>query len=294
MRSPPFTMAKPLMTRLCLAAIVTVFVVNAAQAQRVALIAPNGSELDKAVTASLIQTLSPNLRSQDVDMSWAAYSAVKPVDPFNMTAEEARRVGSAVGCNFFVLTSTDTRRRASIDRPEQFESFAAIYVVNSRTGLLAHWKIISASARSSDAARSQLLALIPSGSREIIESIQDRLGSARVDTSAITELPDPDSPDAKGFKSPVPYRRIKPEYTRLAYLYDVTATVEATVDLDENGVVQNIAITRWAGFGLDESVEKAIRAMNWRPAERNGKPLASRFLVRYNFRKIEKNDADNE
>jgi hypothetical protein len=55
-----------------------------------------------------------------------------------------------------------------------------------------------------------------------------------------------------------------------------------------------MAITRWAGFELDESVAKAVRSMNWRPAERNGKPLPVRFLLRYNFKKIEKDDPDNE
>ena len=39
---------------------------------------------------------------------------------------------------------------------------------------------------------------------------------------------------------------------------------------------------------LDESVDKTVRAMNWRPAERNGKSLPMRFLVRYNFKKIDK------
>jgi TonB family protein len=107
---------------------------------------------------------------------------------------------------------------------------------------------------------------------------------------AFSEIPEADSPEAKNFRSPVPYRKFKPEYTRSAYLYDVTATVEATVDLDETGKIVNVEINRWAGFGLDESVLKAINTMNWRPAERAGKPIASRFLLRYNFKKIDKDE----
>ena len=60
------------------------------------------------------------------------------------------------------------------------------------------------------------------------------------------------------------------------------------VDLDANGNILRTDVVRWAGFGLDESVEKTVRSMNWRPAERNGKTLPMRFLVRYNFKKIEK------
>ena len=42
---------------------------------------------------------------------------------------------------------------------------------------------------------------------------------------------------------------------------------------------------RCAGFGPDESVTQAVRAMNFRPATRDGEPVASRVLLRYNFRK---------
>jgi TonB family protein len=73
----------------------------------------------------------------------------------------------------------------------------------------------------------------------------------------------------------------------VANLYAVTATVDATVDLDETGKVLRVEITRWAGYGLDESVEETIRKMQWRSATRDGKPLPIRVLLRYNFKKIE-------
>ena len=104
----------------------------------------------------------------------------------------------------------------------------------------------------------------------------------------IETIPEAGTPAGKDFRPPVPYKRLKPEYTSLAFLYDARATVDILIDLDEKGNIMRTEITRWAGFGLDESVERAVRQMNWRPAERNGKPLPMRFLVRYNFKKIEK------
>jgi hypothetical protein len=68
----------------------------------------------------------------------------------------------------------------------------------------------------------------------------------------------------------------------------VAATVDIEVDLDAAGQVLRTEIVRWAGFGLDEAVTTAVRAMNWRQAERSGKPLPIRFLLRYNFRKVDK------
>jgi hypothetical protein len=86
----------------------------------------------------------------------------------------------------------------------------------------------------------------------------------------------------------MPYLRIKPEYTNTAFLYDVKATVDAEVSIDAGGNVKRVDIVRWAGFGLDEAVIDAVNKMNWRRGERNGKPLAMRVLLRYNFTKIEK------
>ena len=86
----------------------------------------------------------------------------------------------------------------------------------------------------------------------------------------------------------MPYKRIKPEYTRTAYLYDAKGTVDISVDIDQNGAVKGTEIVRWTGYGLDEAVIEAVRKMNWRPAERGGKTLPMRVLLRYNFTKIEK------
>ena len=80
----------------------------------------------------------------------------------------------------------------------------------------------------------------------------------------------------------MPYKRIKPAYTRVAGFYNIRATIDVLA-----GEVTRTEVVRWTGYGLDESVVATIRSMNWRPATRNGKPLAMRVLLRYNFTKIE-------
>ena len=85
----------------------------------------------------------------------------------------------------------------------------------------------------------------------------------------------------------MPYRRISPKYTPEAFLFDVRATVDIEVEIDAHGKVQHTEIIRWAGYGLDESVDRTVREMNWRPADRNGRTLPMRVLLRYNFKKSE-------
>jgi outer membrane biosynthesis protein TonB len=46
-----------------------------------------------------------------------------------------------------------------------------------------------------------------------------------------------------------------------------------------------VRVVRWAGFGLDEEVVSTVRRMHFRPAAREGGPVAVRVLLRYNFRK---------
>src|SRR5205085_947307 len=111
---------------------------------------------------------------------------------------------------------------------------------------------------------------------------------AEASPTQMEEPPAEGTPAARNFRAPIPYRRIKPSYTTDAFLYGIEATVEILVDLDARGSILRTEIVRWAGFGLDESVERTVRAMIWRPAERSGKPLPMRFLLRYNFRKVEK------
>jgi TonB-like protein len=278
-----------------LLALLALLTCQSALAQRVAILTPNGSPLDEAVATNTKAALSGAFRIQDLEMSATALEASgKRSNAFNLTADEAHDVAAVLGCNFIVAVRTGTLRRASLEKADHWESFATFFVVSGRTGLLIKWKLFSEIG--SDAADAEHRLTHSLTQDDLAESIRSAWNREPLEQTAsgFEQVPEPGTPAAKNFRAPAPYRRLKPEYTRLAYLYDITASVEATVDLDDRGAVTNVAITRWAGFGLDESVEKTIRGMNWRPAEQNGKALASRFLVRYNFRKIDKDDPNNE
>jgi len=263
-------------------------------AQSLALIAPNKTELDKNIVSRLRDSYSGIFKAQDPDMTEAALVSTGPkTDSFNMTAEDARSVAAVLGCDFYILVRSGTQRRAVIGKPDQFESYAAFFVVSGRTGRLIKWNLKNQYGLDETDSQHRLVELI---GPEFIDAIDLawKKEPAEIPRPIMEQIPDADSTAAKNFRAPVPYLRIKPEYTRTAYLYDVTATVEATVDLDEKGQIIHIQISRWAGYGLDESVITAIRSMNWRPAERAGKPLPMRFLLRYNFKKLEKSEPNDE
>src|SRR5438270_3827863 len=57
----------------------------------------------------------------------------------NMTLAEARNLGAAIGCDFYVTGDAQTIRRSSSARAVYFESYASVFVVSARTGRLVLW-----------------------------------------------------------------------------------------------------------------------------------------------------------
>ena len=261
----------------------------AAAAQPIAVISPDRSSQSISFAEQLKQSLPKPLEPIDADMAWAAFSSTLPATPYNMPEEEARLVGLRMGCDYFVLVRSEVVRRSSFERAEYYEAYSALYVVSRRTGRLVDWRLLSFEASKSEAARKLLQDAIPETAAKIAVLVPAVL-KTELNQPQAPDLPEPtDNKDKDpSLRSPLPYRRLKPEYTAQASLYGVTATVEITVDLDAAGTITRTEITRWAGYGLDEAVDKAVRTMNWRPADRNGKPLAMRFTLQYNFKKLEK------
>lgn len=282
-----------LLARRCLILPFTLFLLTlTTPSQRVAIVTPDGSPQSKEFAERVVTALAGKVTVLDSDLVSIAYRSVSHDSPFNLTAAESKLTGTTIGCDFLILLKSATQRRSAFRRNEYYESYAHIFVVSSRTGRLVFWKNQKHEAPKPDAAAKQLSDAADDLSKEIVAAIKStqKHEVSESPPPPIEEVPEPDSAAAKDFKAPIPYRRIKPEYTAEAALYGVAATVEILVDTDQNGVITRTEIVRWAGYGLDESVEKTVRAMNWRPAMRAQRALPMRFLLRYNFKRIEKED----
>lgn len=268
---------------------VFLFLLSAAvRAQTIALLTPDKAAASIAFADALGERLGEKTKVLDSSLAESAYLSVSPETPFNLTTEQSKRIGVAIGCDTYILIRSGTQRRSAFQRAEYYESYAHIYGVSTRTGRLIYWELQKFEAAKPEAAAKQLNASIPELADEIAAKLKAALKQELSETSlpSYEEVPD-EAAAGKDFKAPIPFRRMKPEYTAQAALFDVRATVDAMIYLDEKGSIVAIEPVRWAGFGLDESVEKNIRAMNWRPATRGNKSMAMKFLVRYNFKKIE-------
>ena len=260
-------------------------------AQRIAIITPDENTQSLAVKDKLANSLSKNHKIINGDLAKSVFQSTAFENPFNLTTEESQNFGNAAGCDYFLLLKAENLRRTSFEKAEYYESYLTLYLVSSRTGRLIFWKLKNAEDGNPTSADQKLFALINDLSTEISTNISLAAKNEIIEVLPnVAELPDENSPESKNFRSPLPYRRIRPNYTATASTYGVKATVDALVDLDENGNVMRIGIMRWAGYGLDESVIKTINEMQWRAASRDGKALPIRVLLRYNFKKVEKED----
>ena len=231
----------------------------------------------------------------DHDSAKAAAAGVGYAGSLNLTLEDARDLGAAIGCDFFVVGDAQTLRRSPSTGAPYFESFASIFLVSARSGRLVLWK--KSSVRADTAARAQAALLLQLTAQSIatqlsvaIETILAREASERAErvekgTPVIEIMSDESGDAASDTRPPRPFRRLKPDYPAAAAESLIEAVVDVMVDVDDKGEISRVEISRWAGYGLDESVVATVKQLHFFPAMRNRRAIPMRVLLRYNFRK---------
>lgn len=232
----------------------------------------------------------------DSDLATAAARGVGFQGSLNLTTQEARDLGAAIGCEFFFIGDAQTMRRVPSSGAAYHDSYAAIFLVSARTGRLILWERPLERRDSAEEAEKALLQLLASADtrQRFRIAVRRALEDERAARATVVEKPPPvvevmSDDDAKSenkeVRAPRPFRRFKPAYPESAARAEVEAVVDALVDIDARGEVERIEISRWAGYGLDQSVIDTVKQMHFFPAMREGVAIPMRVLLRYNFRK---------
>lgn len=255
----------------------------------------------RAVEAALIEALGRDARVALVDASMIdpVLKALAYDGSINLSTDRARRLASAIGCDFFVVGKAEALTRSEREKESHEEAYAGVIFADARDGSLAAFDFISEKASAREAALNGIVKLLSARAAGYIDRLIQLRLSALISSSGassttrnsstidfIEDFPDEGSARSTGFKPPQFLNRVKPEYTREAESADITATVEARVVFRSNGDIGEIEITQWAGFGLEESAERAIHQLRFKPATRDGRPISVRAVVRYNFRRV--------
>jgi TonB family protein len=238
--------------------------------------------------------LDPQISLIDRDLVRMAARGAGYSGSLNLALQEARDLGAAIGCDFYVLGDAQTLRRSPSNGPSYFESYASLFFVSARTGRLLSWDRPRFQAETAAAAEKPLATELTGDERRqrylvqirraLADERHEREVAAERNTPVIEEAPDNANADASGLQLPRPYRRLRPSYPDTAARADAEGTVDVLADLDKEGEVSHLEVARWAGFGLDEAALDTARQLHFFPAMRDGVSLPMRVLLRYNFR----------
>jgi TonB family protein len=265
------------------------------RALRVAVVGFSGN-VGGAIEAAIPESLSTDARVRLVERSQLrpALAAIGYDGSINMTLDDARRMGAAIGCDFFITGKAEAIARSVREGESHQEAIIAVMIVDGRAGSLSLFDLINEKAATKELAVEKAGAALKARAAGYVTRVLGlRAAQSEVPRAStpqggepVEDIPDPQSPLAAGFKPPEFLNRVKPEYTPQADASDISATVEARVVFKADGRVADIEIIRWAGFGLDESAAAAIRRLRFKPATRDGRPVSVRATVRYNFRRV--------
>ena len=167
-------------------------------------------------------------------------------------------------------------------------------MVSAKSGRLIYWERPSFENEKTEVAEKILFAELPkigARIREHLSAVQETERRERIikaeekNTLIAEEVPDETAAQAQNFRIPLPFKSLRPIYTAEAAKDATEAKVDVLVEIDEKGLVTNAEIERWAGFGLDEETLATVKKMQFRSALRDGRALAVKFLLRYNFRR---------
>src|SRR5689334_2682276 len=250
--------------------------------------------------SALVDVIAKDSRAVLIEQSIVrpALTGVGYAGSINLTKDEARKIGAAIGCDFFLIGKAEEITRSVREGESHEEAFAGVMIVNGRTGALASFDFLSSKAGSKEEALQSLITRVQVRAAAYVDQMSEinqtptKLGSINHQPSdrdsweLVEDIPEAESSRADGFNPPEFLNRMKPEYTSDAETADITATVEAMVVFGATGEIRGVEITRWAGFGLDESSARAIRELKFKPATRDGAPINVRALIRYNFRRV--------
>ncbi len=267
----------------------------------VAVLDPGATDTARRVAERLSTSL---LKQNDFRLasrapSMAAARGAGYAGSLNLERAEARDLGAAIGCDFYLLGDAQTVQRTSSTRPRYFESYASLFIVSARTGQLVLWDLIDHEAATADAAEKSLLDELPARASRYAARISETLAVERAarfaprdddNAPALLDVATTDNGDDPRLRPPQPYRRLRPNYPAAAARFEIEATIDVEVEIDAAGEVGQVEIMRWAGYDLNDAVLALVRQLHFRPATRDGVAFPIRVLLRYNFRRPTKSE----
>ncbi|MBX7223229.1 MAG: energy transducer TonB [Blastocatellia bacterium] len=209
---------------------------------------------------------------------------------FNPRLDEARALGAALGCDFYLLGRVSAGPKSGADRTSYHEIRLDVFWVDTRTGALVKWEAVTVTAPTVEPAVTQICETVRkavAGAIPLLQGYRKEQTTGGTGSAIEPEVLDLRSGQIPtGVAIPVFTKRPRPELTEAAKDAQIEATVETELVFGADGKTDRVQVVRWAGYGLEDAVQKAIAGYGFNPATRDGKPVSVRVLVDYHFRRV--------
>jgi TonB family protein len=87
-----------------------------------------------------------------------------------------------------------------------------------------------------------------------------------------------------GVSAPTLLHRQEPEYSEDARLAKYQGSAMLAITIGPDGQASNLELIKGIGFGLDEKAAEAVTAWKFKPATRDGQPVAVHATIEVNFK----------
>ena len=84
--------------------------------------------------------------------------------------------------------------------------------------------------------------------------------------------------------APVVTYEVSPSYTAKAQKAGIEGIVSLAIKIDDTGSVVDAHVREGLGYGVDEEAVKAIKTWKFKPAQKDGKPVAVKVIVQVTFK----------
>ena len=118
---------------------------------------------------------------------------------------------------------------------------------------------------------------------KVLQTPEQYLAEHAEEVAKLKSSPDVPMPNRPDETQPVLLLNVTATYTEQARLKRISGSVLMSVIVDANGIPQSPQVVRTLGFGLDESAVKAVMLQRFRPAMKDGQPVAVRAQIAMNF-----------
>src|SRR5262245_57227648 len=135
---------------------------DAAARLRIALVGL--TRADARIESAIAGALNQDSRVELIDPSMIkpALAGMRYDGSLNMSKDEARRLGAAIGCDFFIIGKSEALTRSEREKESHEVAYSGLMVVDARAGALATFDFVSEGAATREAAVKSLLATLAS------------------------------------------------------------------------------------------------------------------------------------